>query len=156
MAGLKPDEREVAPAPAEGAGARASGAMKKAVPPPLPPAGARSSRAMRAAPPVVEVEPPPRVAEAPSLYSQVGRRGGHGAPAVSIAVEKVGAGVVAPPFQSQRRPGVPENQATVRPQGSVVLRTPPKRPARAWGHALRSMGKATAPPPRRTSGRPSR
>lgn len=156
MAGSKPDEREVAPAPAEGAGARASGAMKKAVPPPLPPAGARSSRAMRAAPPVVEVEPPPRVAEAPSLYSQVGRRGGHGAPAVSIAVEKVGV-VSSPPLPIAAPPRLcPKTKRPFAPKGRFVLRTPPSGPARAWGHVLRSMGKATAPPPRRTSGRPSR
>jgi hypothetical protein len=146
MAGSKPDEREVAPAPAEGAGARASGAMKKAVPPPLPPAGARSSRAMRAAPPVVEVEPPPRVAEAPSLYSQVGRRGGHGAPAVSIAVEKVGVVSSPPPSNRSAAPAVPENQATVRPQGSVRPAHAAERARARLGARLAFDGEGDGPP----------
>jgi hypothetical protein len=85
MAGSKPDEREIAPAPVD-AGARSSGAMKKAVPPPLPPTGGRSSRGMRTS----GAEGEARVEEAPTLYSQVGRRSTAGMPAVSIAVEKVG------------------------------------------------------------------
>jgi hypothetical protein len=87
MAGSKPDEREDAPAPADGAGVRVSGAMKKAVPPPLPPSGARSSRAVRAA--NATGADASRVAEAPSLYSQVGRRSTPGIPAVSIAVDTI-------------------------------------------------------------------
>lgn len=89
MAGSKADDRGDAPAPADvaGAGVRVSGAMKKAVPPPLPPTGSRSSRSVRAASSVGGE--PARAAEAPSLYSQVGRRSTPGMPAVSIAVDTV-------------------------------------------------------------------
>jgi hypothetical protein len=90
MAGTKPDERETPLAEADSAGLRSSAAMRKAVPPPLPPSGARSNRAVRAATPL-ETESSSRVAEAPTLYSQVGRRSSPGMPAVSITVDNVAA-----------------------------------------------------------------
>jgi class 3 adenylate cyclase len=84
MAESKPDEREIARPPTDAGTTRGGAPLKtRAVPPPLPPTGPRSSRAVRAASPAEGVE-------APSLYSQVGRRSSPGMPAVSITVESVG------------------------------------------------------------------
>ena len=167
MAESKPDERENAPAPADGAGARVSGAMKKAVPPPLPPSGARSSRAMRAA--TADGAEPARGVEAPSLYSQVGRRSSPGMPAVSITVEKVGVATAPastrggqPPPLPDVTPAVPPAAAAPAPPAAVQPALGSPAPERARSRvALRQPfdGEGEGPPTEKSlrsplSGRP--
>ncbi len=106
MAGSKPDEREIA-RPQAGSQTKA-----RAVPPPLPPSGTRSSRAIRAA--------STADAEAPTLYSQVGRRSSPGMPAVSITVDDL----------KSLHPDPPEREVTVN-AGPPPL--PPTMPELAAG-----------------------
>jgi hypothetical protein len=140
MAGSKPDERETGPAPTDGAGARTSGsgAMKKAVPPPLPPPGTRSSRGMRAVN-GTEGDPGPRLEEAPTLYSQVGRRSSAGTPAVSIAVENVGA-VTAAPSPARSGPSTPPEAAAPAPAPAHPALSAPVRPAHTLERARSRTG----------------
>jgi hypothetical protein len=129
MAGSKADDRGDAPAPADaaGAGARVSGAIKKAVPPPLPPTGSRSSRSVRAATSVGGVGgEAPRAVEAPSLYSQVGRRSSPGMPAVSIAVDKLekGGPAASPPSSARGGPPpIPDFAPLTPPDGPPTEKT---------------------------------
>ena len=71
MAESKPDEPEIARPPTDAGVTRGAPLKTRAVPPPLPPTGPRSSRAVKAVAPA-------EGAEAPSLYSQVGRRSSPG------------------------------------------------------------------------------
>jgi hypothetical protein len=145
MAGTKPDERETPPSEAEGAGLRSSAAMRKAVPPPLPPSGARSNRAVRAAA-AVENESAPRVAEAPTLYSQVGRRSSPGMPAVSITVDNVAPASPAASGPVSTRggpPPLPPSEPTL-----VTGVAPPVAPSAAIAPAEPAPVAAVATPPR--------